>query len=492
MEEAHLLEFDEFNRVWADQIFLEFDRVTNEKQQAMLVRHVEELEQWTIDEQERVLLRPKFSKQLLQLRTLQESFARVKDYASAERIKVQADSLMSFELSSLKAQWSAAISSKRHRFIDKQRKELAAYLGRRSDERNKLELRKRHELKSEIIQKYKNLQSELDLAHAKERNQAQKFRELGVSGSVILREQAPRNRNPTRASGVDAWRNDQNRPTPVAPTQQKATLGRTRLVSTGMRQRQAQAQSRRTESADSVDGAYSPRPPSTPGFVSSSSSAIPTIASSLDHHSSRPGTGTVDSSSPHAIATPARQTYAHTQQIYTTRPATSHAYGQQRHTRNNRMRAVRVKANRMLTFFSLSSPLRCQRSSSYRPSHSPGARFRPSLLSSPDSRWCRYECRSCARVGCHPRRSAIASNSGIGIDATAAANLCRPHGRATNHIAEVDHRYGGIPTEAATAGHSAGACHSGTEAGIRRGATQKASRRTRSATGASNKERIRR
>src|SRR5262249_39283143 len=120
---------------------------------------------------------------------------RVRNYAQAERVRLQACELEAFELASLKAQWSSAIGARREKFLRAQRAELEGYLSRRAEERRKLEQRKSAELNAEVVQKYKNLKSGMEVVQAKERTRADRMRELGISASPLLREQAPKNRN---------------------------------------------------------------------------------------------------------------------------------------------------------------------------------------------------------------------------------------------------------------------------------------------------------
>ena len=46
------------------------------------------------------LVRPKFSKELLNLRKIQETMARSKDYTEAHKLKLKADALEAWELGS--------------------------------------------------------------------------------------------------------------------------------------------------------------------------------------------------------------------------------------------------------------------------------------------------------------------------------------------------------------------------------------------------------
>ena len=346
MEEAHILEFDEFNQYWSEKVFKEFDRQTTEKQQVMLQRHVDELEEWTKAEQDRMLHKPKYSKQLLQLRSMQEAFARSRDYRQAERVRQQADALENFELTALKSKFATTIAAKRAKFMERQQAELSAYMNRRIEERKKLEQRKLHDLQSEIIQKYKNLHSELETAQSKERQQLEKLRDMGVSGSIILREQAPRHRANTRLPDDTSARltNGGDMTPRSAASALHHYTGRTRLFSTGLREGRRIADeeeammrayddtslstSHRSESTTipTIAGALASSPLSPTSASASASASVSALQSPISSrpHSQRAVSGLQTARSAHTTPVTNQQQQAY----YTPRPATSHAYGQ--------------------------------------------------------------------------------------------------------------------------------------------------------------------
>jgi hypothetical protein len=78
VEEAHMLEFQQFNMIW-DQKMAEYETHAEELVEAMKERHAAELR----DYQRRLMtkqIRPKFSKDLLNLRKIQETLAKQKEY----------------------------------------------------------------------------------------------------------------------------------------------------------------------------------------------------------------------------------------------------------------------------------------------------------------------------------------------------------------------------------------------------------------------------
>lgn len=77
VEEAHMLEFQQFNLIW-DRKMAEYEMHAEELVEAMKERHAAELR----DYQRRLMgrqIRPKYSKDLLNLRKIQETLAKQKE-----------------------------------------------------------------------------------------------------------------------------------------------------------------------------------------------------------------------------------------------------------------------------------------------------------------------------------------------------------------------------------------------------------------------------
>lgn len=355
LEEAHILEFNEFNQVWGREILAPFDAETRAKQTAMLARHVEELEQWTRDQQEQAFMRPKFSKQLLALRTLQEAHGRAREYAQAERVRLQALQLERIELESLRLAWAGRVQAKRARFLETQARELHGFSARRNEERLALEARQRSELRVQIVQKYQNLSSELERAQAKERKKLEKMHQLGVSESSVLREEAPRRvhlppPDDDENDGLDQGASEHMPPSArAASAGGAASVGRTRLMSSAAAARrrreeeqqwqQQQQQNQRPSSASSVptiSGAMSARHPGSGsggdgGGGPSQQSQYPhpfTVRSSSAAAAFANGNGHAPQESMQQLLRKASVQKQQQQQPLTARPSTSSAYGQ--------------------------------------------------------------------------------------------------------------------------------------------------------------------
>jgi hypothetical protein len=80
VEEAHMLEFQQFNMIW-DRKMSEYETHAEELVEAMKERHAAELR----DYQRRLMgvqIKPKFSKDLLNLRKIQDTLAKQKEYVT--------------------------------------------------------------------------------------------------------------------------------------------------------------------------------------------------------------------------------------------------------------------------------------------------------------------------------------------------------------------------------------------------------------------------
>ena len=146
VEEAHMLEFQQFNMIW-DQKMGEYEGHAEELVEAMKERHASELR----DYQRRLMtkqIRPKFSKDLLNLRKIQETLAKQKEYvfllffllylilyfsfylffsyAEAHKIKLKADALEAWELEKWHSQRQQDLLAKEGKFKHIKQQELVA------------------------------------------------------------------------------------------------------------------------------------------------------------------------------------------------------------------------------------------------------------------------------------------------------------------------------------------------------------------------------
>ena len=78
VEEAHMLEFQQFNLVW-DKKMAEYERHAAELERSMKERHGAELAEFQRKMIASIQNKPKFSKELLNLRKIQETLAKHKE-----------------------------------------------------------------------------------------------------------------------------------------------------------------------------------------------------------------------------------------------------------------------------------------------------------------------------------------------------------------------------------------------------------------------------
>mmetsp|Transcript_29226 Transcript_29226/g.76733 ORF Transcript_29226/g.76733 Transcript_29226/m.76733 type:complete len:104 (+) Transcript_29226:301-612(+) len=86
VEEAHMLEFQQFNALW-DKRMAEFEQKSLDLEEAMKERHANELMEYIRQAQQEPLRKPKFSKELLNLRSIQQTLAKQKDYGGTSFVR---------------------------------------------------------------------------------------------------------------------------------------------------------------------------------------------------------------------------------------------------------------------------------------------------------------------------------------------------------------------------------------------------------------------
>ena len=184
VEEAHMLEFQQFNALW-DKRMAEFEQKSADLEEAMKERHGTELMEYIRNAQSEPLRKPKFSKELLNLRKIQQTLAKQKEYAEAHKIKLKADNLEAFELEKMRNQHQMRLSNVVEKFKAKQTAELGAL--RKRIQTGREEQKKQRQLDLErLLQRYQNVKSELESQQNIERIRAEKFMNYHLSSQVCL------------------------------------------------------------------------------------------------------------------------------------------------------------------------------------------------------------------------------------------------------------------------------------------------------------------
>ncbi|CBN78299.1 conserved unknown protein [Ectocarpus siliculosus] len=171
VEEAHMLEFQQFNMVW-DKRMADYEHHAEDMVFAMRERHGAELR----DYQRRLLQaqpRPKFSRELLDLRRIQEHLAKAKDYAEAHKMKLKSDALEAWELEQWRNKRQADLCQRESKFKHGKAQEMAALLQRVMAGREEQKKQRQMDLER-LLQRYQNVKSELEAQQKLERIRAER------------------------------------------------------------------------------------------------------------------------------------------------------------------------------------------------------------------------------------------------------------------------------------------------------------------------------
>ena len=186
VEEAHMLEFQQFNLIW-DRKMTEYEKHAEELVEAMRERHASELRDY-----QRILmgkeLRPKFSKDLLNLRKIQDTLAKQKDYAEAHKIKLKSDALEAWELEKWHSQRQQDLLTKETKFKGSKQQELIA-LQKRIQSGREEQKKQRHQDLERLLQRYQNVKAELEAQQNLERIKMEK---MVQSGALTSKKPKPR------------------------------------------------------------------------------------------------------------------------------------------------------------------------------------------------------------------------------------------------------------------------------------------------------------
>lgn len=177
VEEAHMLEFQQFNLIW-DKKMAEYEEHAEELVEAMKERHGAELR----DYQRRLMtkqIRPKFSKDLLNLRKIQDTLAKQKDYAEAHKIKLKSDALEAWELEKWHSTRQQELLQREAKFKHIKQQELVALQKRIQTGREEQKKSRHHDLER-LLQRYQNVKMELEAQQNLERIRMEKLVQSGA------------------------------------------------------------------------------------------------------------------------------------------------------------------------------------------------------------------------------------------------------------------------------------------------------------------------
>jgi len=172
VEEAHMLEFQQFNIVW-DKKMNEYEQHVEEMVEAMNERHQGELREF-----QRKLLgkqaKPKWSRELLNLRKIQEHLAKQKDYTEAHKMKLKSDQLEKWELEKWRNLKQQEMFQREAKFKHRQEQEMLALQKRIQTGREEQKKQRQVDLER-LLQRYCNVKSELEAQQNLERIRSDRF-----------------------------------------------------------------------------------------------------------------------------------------------------------------------------------------------------------------------------------------------------------------------------------------------------------------------------
>ena len=105
----------------------EYEKHATKLMEELKQRHANELTEFQINLVQKMGSRPpKFSRDLLNLRKIQETLARQKDYKEAHKMKLKADSIEAYELEKVRSDAQVTMYNKEARIIARHKKERDA------------------------------------------------------------------------------------------------------------------------------------------------------------------------------------------------------------------------------------------------------------------------------------------------------------------------------------------------------------------------------
>mmetsp|Transcript_126136 Transcript_126136/g.315252 ORF Transcript_126136/g.315252 Transcript_126136/m.315252 type:complete len:273 (-) Transcript_126136:123-941(-) len=186
VEEAHMNELSEFNEIW-DRKSAEFEAHAANLQNTLAERHKQEhqahMEKLRRETEPRT---PRWSKDLLNLRKIQETLAKMKKYAEAEKTKVQADKVEAQEHAMWKAKREARIAALEEQFLHKQQLEMGGLMKRIQSGREEQKQARKAEL-DRLLQRYHNVKTQLECQQRIIQQRLEKYPITAPSGTSVSR-----------------------------------------------------------------------------------------------------------------------------------------------------------------------------------------------------------------------------------------------------------------------------------------------------------------
>merc|ERR1712010_325995 len=127
--------------------------------------------------------KPKFSRELLNLRKIQEHLAKQKDYTEAHKMKLKSDAPEAWELEKWRNLKQQEMFQREAKFKHRQQQELLALQKRIQTGREEQKKQRQMDLER-LLQRYQNVKSELEAQQNLERIRADRFAAQQAAQSV--------------------------------------------------------------------------------------------------------------------------------------------------------------------------------------------------------------------------------------------------------------------------------------------------------------------
>lgn len=160
IEEAHMNELRQANE-FCDQKLAEFEKQATLLQSELLAKHQEERKAYLLKLQMAEPRMPRWSKELLRQRAVQESLGKLGRYSEAGRVKAQADELETKEYEEWGAKRQARMANLDAQYQQKQKLEMCGLQHRIQSGRNEQKKAKHNEL-DRLVQRHLNVMMQLD------------------------------------------------------------------------------------------------------------------------------------------------------------------------------------------------------------------------------------------------------------------------------------------------------------------------------------------
>lgn len=164
VEEAHMHELQEFNEIW-DRKIAEFEAHAANLSGTLSARHNHEyrdsMEKYRLETEPKT---PRWSRDLLNLRKIQETLAKQKNYAEAKKTKDHADTMEQKEHNAWKSKRDRKIATLEEQYLRKQELEMGGLLKRIASGREEQQQARKTEL-SRLLQRYHNVKTQQESQH---------------------------------------------------------------------------------------------------------------------------------------------------------------------------------------------------------------------------------------------------------------------------------------------------------------------------------------